>query len=40
MTYDADAPTVVLEFEHLRSQQRRRYAERNTSNQSVLSYLL
>ena len=25
MTYDADAPTVVLQFEHLRSQQRRRH---------------
>jgi hypothetical protein len=36
MTYDADAPTVALEVEHLRSQQRRRHAERKTSDQQVL----
>jgi hypothetical protein len=36
MTYDADAASIVLEFERLRSQQRRRHAERNTSHQSVL----
>ena len=35
MTYDADAPTTVLEFEHLRSRQRRRQTERNTSNQAM-----
>jgi hypothetical protein len=35
MTYDADAPTTVLEFEHLRSQQRRRQSERDTSNQAM-----
>ena len=35
MTYDADAPTAVLEFEHLRSQRRRRQTERNTSNQAM-----
>jgi hypothetical protein len=35
MTYDADAPTTVLEFEHLRSQRRRRQTERNTSNQAM-----
>jgi hypothetical protein len=32
MTYGADAPTMALDFERLRSQQRRRHAERNTSN--------
>ena len=36
MTYDANAPTTVLEFEHLRSQQRRRQTERNTSNQAMI----
>ena len=36
MTYDADTLTVALEFEHLRSQQRRRHAERSNSNQQVL----
>ena len=35
MTYDADAPTTVLEFEHLRSQRRRRQTERNTSDQAM-----
>ena len=35
MTYDADAPTTVPEFEHLRSRQRRRQTERNTSNQAM-----
>jgi hypothetical protein len=35
MTYDADAATTVLEFEHLRSRQRRRQSERNTSNQAM-----
>jgi len=35
MTYDADAATTVLEFEHLRSRQRRRQTERNTSNQAM-----
>jgi hypothetical protein len=34
MTYDAHAQTTVLEFEHLRSRQRRRQTERNTSNQA------
>ena len=33
--YDADVPTNVLEFEHLRSWQRRRQIERNTSNQAM-----
>jgi hypothetical protein len=33
MTYDADAPSTVLEFEHLLSQLRRRRTERKTSNQ-------
>jgi len=36
MTYDADAPILALEVEHLRSQQRRRHAERKTSDQQVL----
>ena len=36
MTYDADAPIIVLEFEPLRSQQRRRHAERSNSNQQML----
>jgi hypothetical protein len=31
----SDAPTTVLEFEHLRSQRRRRQTERNTSNQAM-----
>ena len=31
MTYDADAATTVLEFEHLRSRQRRRQTKRNTN---------
>ena len=31
----ADAATTVLEFEHLRSRQRRRQTERNTSNQAM-----
>jgi hypothetical protein len=35
MTYDAHAQTTVLEFEHLRSRQRRRQTERNTSNQAM-----
>jgi hypothetical protein len=35
MTYDADAPSTVLEFEHLRSQLRRRQTERRTSNQAM-----
>ena len=35
MTYDADAPSTVLEFEHLRSQLRRRRTERKTSNQAM-----
>jgi hypothetical protein len=35
MTYDADTPTSVLEFEHLRSLQRRRQTERNTNNQAM-----
>ena len=35
MTYDADAPTTVPEFEHLRSRQRRRQTERNTGNQAM-----
>ena len=35
MTYDADAATTVLEFERLRSRQRRRQTERNTSNQAM-----
>ena len=35
MTYAADAQTTVLEFEHLRSQRRRRQTERNTSNQAM-----
>ena len=38
MTYDADAQTTVLEFEHLRSRQRRRQTERNTSNQADARY--
>ena len=36
MTYDAEAPTLALEVEHLRSQQRRRHAERDNSNQAVV----
>ena len=36
MTYDAYAPSTVLEFEHLRSQLRRRRAERKTSNQAMI----
>ena len=35
MTYDADASTTVREFEHLRSQLRRRQTERRTSNQAM-----
>ena len=35
MTYHADAATTVLEFEHLRSRQRRRQTKRNTSNQAM-----
>jgi hypothetical protein len=35
MTYDADTPTSVLEFEHLRSLQRRRQTERNANNQAM-----
>ena len=35
MTYDADAPSTVLEFEHLRSQLRRRQTERRTSSQAM-----
>jgi hypothetical protein len=35
MTYDADTPTSVLEFQHLRSLQRRRQTERNTNNQAM-----
>jgi hypothetical protein len=35
MTYDADRATTVLEFEHLRSRQRRRQTERNTSNKAM-----
>ena len=35
MTYDADASTTVREFEHLRSQLRRRRTERKTSNQAM-----
>jgi hypothetical protein len=35
MTCDADAPTTVPEFEHLRSRQRQRQTERNTSNQAM-----
>jgi len=34
MTYDADAQTTVLEFEHLRSRQRCQ-TERNTSSQAM-----
>ena len=36
MTYDADASTTVREFEHLRSQLRRRQTERRTSNQAMI----
>ena len=35
MTYDADASTTVREFEHLRSQLRRRQTERRTTNQAM-----
>ena len=35
MTYGADTPTSVLEFEHLRSLRRRRQTERNTNNQAM-----
>ena len=40
MTYDADAATTVLEFEHLRSRQRRRQTERNTSNTPAVKMLI
>ena len=36
MTYGADASTTVREFEHLRSQLRRRQTERMTSNQAMI----
>jgi hypothetical protein len=35
MTYDADASTTVREFEHLRSQLRRRRTERKADNQAM-----
>jgi hypothetical protein len=35
MTYDADASITVREFEHLRSQLRRRQTERRTSSQAM-----
>jgi hypothetical protein len=35
MTYDADERSTVLEFEHLRSQLRRRRTERKANNQAM-----
>ena len=35
MTYDAGTPASVLEFQRLRSLQRRRQTERNTNNQAM-----